>query len=55
MKAFHATMTTVWLAVVPVSLVTGWVESIVFVSACSIYANAIAHWSAFQARKAEDS
>jgi hypothetical protein len=38
---------------VPVALVTGWVESLVFVSACSIYANAVGHFGAWQAARAE--
>jgi hypothetical protein len=54
MRSFHKWMTAAWFAVVPVALVTGWVESIVFISACSIYANAASHFSAWQAARAED-
>lgn len=42
-----------WLAMVPVALMTGWVESLVFISACSIYANAVGHFGAWQASRAE--
>ena len=49
----HATLTFAWFAMVPIALATGWVQSIVFVSACSIYANAAAHFGAWQASKAE--
>lgn len=49
----HAALTFAWFAMVPVALVTGWVQSIVFVSACSLYANAAAHFSAWQGARAE--
>jgi hypothetical protein len=49
----HAALAVAWLVMVPVALATGWIYSIVFVSACSIYANAIGHASAWQAAKAE--
>lgn len=54
MRSFHKYMTIVWFAVVPVALLTGWIESLVFISACSIYANAASHFSAWQAARAED-
>jgi hypothetical protein len=46
-------MTVLWLIMVPIALVTGWIESLVFISACSIYANAAAHFSAWEGAKAE--
>lgn len=49
----HAALTIAWLVMVPVALVTGWVGSIVFISACSIYANAVGHFGAWQAARAE--
>jgi hypothetical protein len=53
MKHAHAILTVAWLAMVPLALATGWITSIVFVSACSIYANAASHLSAWQATRAE--
>lgn len=38
-----------WLAMVPVAIVTGWIESIIFISAASIYANFVSHWAAQRA------
>jgi hypothetical protein len=38
---------------VPVSIVTGWLYSVAFVAACSIYANAVGHGAAWQASRAE--
>jgi hypothetical protein len=54
-RRFHALLTFAWLAMVPVvPLVTGWVESLVFISACSLYANAAAHFAAWQGTRAEE-
>jgi hypothetical protein len=53
LRRTHASLTLVWFLMVPVALVTGWVESLVFVSACSIYANAVGHFGAWQAARAE--
>lgn len=38
-----------WLALVPIALTAGWLKSVVFVSAISIYANAAGHIGAWQA------
>lgn len=53
MKTFHLIMTVAWIAMVPVSLATGWVESLIFISACSIYANAASHFSAYEGAAAK--
>jgi hypothetical protein len=53
-RHLHAALTFLWLAMVPIALVAGWVESIVFISACSIYANAAAHFGAWQGSRAEE-
>lgn len=50
----HAILTVAWLAMVPIALVTGWISSLIFISACSIYANAASHASAWQASRAEE-
>lgn len=42
-------LTIAWLIVVPVSVYTGWIYSIAFISACSIYANAASHLAAWRA------
>lgn len=38
-----------WALMVPVALWTGWIGSVVFVSAVSIYANAVSHVAAWRA------
>jgi hypothetical protein len=49
----HLVLSIVWVAMIPVSLATGWIESIVFVAAISIYANFAGHIAAFEAARSE--
>lgn len=42
-------LTLVWAAMIPVAVITGWLYSIVFISACSIYANLASHLAAWRA------
>jgi hypothetical protein len=53
LKHTHATLTIAWFLILPISVATGWIYAIAFVSACSIYANAVGHFSAWQASRAE--
>lgn len=53
LKHFHAVLTLLWLAAIPLALITGWIESLVFISAISIYANVAGHFSSWQAARAE--
>jgi hypothetical protein len=48
-KGINIALTIFWIVMVPISIVTGWIESIVFVSAVSIYANAASHLAAWRA------
>lgn len=47
---FHATW--VWLAAIPIAYLFGWLYSLLFISACSIYANAAGHWAAYRGDRA---
>lgn len=38
-----------WAIMVPVSIVTGWLYSLAFISAVSIYANFVSHVAAWRA------
>lgn len=38
---------------IPISIVTGWVSSVVYVSALSLWALVSGHWSAWQAARVE--
>lgn len=49
----HAVLAVAWAVMLPVALVTGWVYSLVFISACSLYANAAAHFGGWQGGRAE--
>lgn len=53
MRKVHGWLTLVWAVMIPVALLTGWMESVIFVSAVSIYANLVGHWSSWQASRTE--
>jgi hypothetical protein len=49
MRRAQGWLTMLWLAMIPVSLVTGWVRSVTFVSALSLWALVASHgawWAA---------
>lgn len=50
---WELTLVFVWLAMIPVSIFTGWVYSVAFVSAISLYANVASHWAAYRAQRTE--
>lgn len=54
MRRLHLTLTIAWFVMMPVAFYTGWIYSVAFVSACSIYANAAGHWGAFQGKQAQE-
>lgn len=49
----HLVLTILWIVMIPVAIYTGWIESIVFVAAISIYANFAGHFAAFEAARSE--
>jgi hypothetical protein len=53
MRRVNGWLTVFWLAMIPVSLATGWVKSVVYVSALSLWALVSGHWSAWQAARVE--
>jgi hypothetical protein len=53
MMRLNGWLTVAWFAMIPVAILTGWIESIVFVSAVSIYANMTGHLSAWAAARVE--
>lgn len=48
-KNINMALTFVWVAMVPVAFYTGWIYSLAFISAASIYANAASHLAAWRA------
>jgi hypothetical protein len=53
MRRVNGWLAIFWIAMIPVSLYTGWVKSVVYVSALSIWALVSGHWSAWQAARVE--
>jgi hypothetical protein len=53
MRKVNGWLTILWLAMIPLALATGWVKSVVFVSALSLWALVAGHWSAWQAARVE--
>jgi hypothetical protein len=46
-------LTIFWIAMIPISLATGWVKSIAYVSALSLWGLVSGHWSTWQAARVE--
>ena len=53
MRRVNGWLTIFWLVMIPVSLVTGWINSITYVAALSLWALVSGHWSAWQAARVE--
>lgn len=53
MRRVNGWLTIFWLVMIPVSLFTHWVQSVVYVSALSLWALVSGHWSAWQAARVE--
>jgi hypothetical protein len=53
LRRVNGWLTMFWLAMIPVSLYFGWVKSVVYVSALSLWALVSGHWSAWQAARVE--
>jgi hypothetical protein len=53
MRRVNGWLTIFWVMMMPVSLATGWVKSVTYVSALSLWALVSGHWSAWQAARVE--
>jgi hypothetical protein len=53
MRRVNGWLAIFWVAMIPVSLVTGWVKSVVYVSALSLWSLVSGHWSTWQAARVE--
>lgn len=49
----NAALTVFWIVMVPVSILTGWVSTVEYVAALSIYALVAAHLSTYAAARTE--
>jgi hypothetical protein len=53
MRRINGWLTIFWVVMIPISLITGWVSSVEYVSALSLWALVSGHWSAWQAARVE--
>jgi hypothetical protein len=53
MRRINGWLTLGWIVMIPISLATGWVNSVTFVAALSLWALVTGHWSAWQAARVE--
>src|SRR4051812_37250962 len=53
MRRLNGWLTIFWIVMIPVSVTTGWVHSITYVSALSIWALVSGHWATWQAARVE--
>ena len=53
MRRINGWLTWFLIAMIPISILTGWVDSVKYVSALSLWALVSGHWSAWQASRVE--
>jgi hypothetical protein len=53
MRRLNGWLTIFWVLMIPVSLFTGWISSVQYVSVLSLWALVSGHWSAWQAARVE--
>jgi hypothetical protein len=53
MRRVNGWLTMFWVAMIPISFAMGWLNSVVYVSALSLWALVSGHWSAWQAARVE--
>jgi hypothetical protein len=53
MRRINGWFTILWIVMIPVSIVTGWINSVTYVAALSLWALVSGHWAAWQAARVE--
>jgi type VI protein secretion system component VasK len=53
MRSLNGWLTIFWITMIPVSILTGWISSVTYVAALSLWALVSGHWSAWQAARVE--
>ena len=53
MRRVNGWLTIFWIVMIPVSIMTGWISSVAYVAALSLWALVSGHWSAWQAARVE--
>ncbi len=53
MRRVNGWLTIFWILMIPLSILTGWIDSVTYVAALSLWALVSGHWSAWQAARVE--
>ena len=53
MRRVNGWLTLLWIAMIPISIEMGWLTSVAYVSALSLWALVSGHWAAWQAARVE--
>src|SRR5881409_1079708 len=53
MRRVNGWLTIFWVAMIPISIVTHWIDKVTYVAALSLWALVSGHWSAWQAARVE--
>ncbi|MGH2596412.1 MAG: hypothetical protein ACRDH7_10680 [Actinomycetota bacterium] len=53
MRRVNGWLTIFWVLMIPISIATGWINSVTYVAALSLWALVSGHWSAWQAARVE--
>jgi hypothetical protein len=53
MRRANGWLAILWVIMIPVSIITGWIDSVTYVAALSLWALVSGHWSAWQAARVE--
>ena len=53
MRRVNGWLTIFWLLMIPISIATGWIHSVTYVAALSLWALVSGHWSVWQAARVE--
>jgi hypothetical protein len=53
MRRLNGWLTMFWIFMIPLSIATGWINSVTYVAALSLWALVSGHWSAWQAARVE--
>jgi hypothetical protein len=53
MRSVNGYLTVFWLVMIPVSILTGWIDSVTYVAALSLWALVASHWAGWQSGRVE--
>ena len=53
MRRVNGGLTIFWIVMIPISIFMGWIHSVAYISALSLWALVSGHWSAWQAARVE--